>query len=173
MLIGTTKKKIEEYKDENLFIQEVVIPLFERLANFARYDKNGPVKIEFWGKDKRLEARNGIDVMLGHKDHFGATKHIGIQCKIENISLGSNASLTNSIETIKNQIAKAYRYTFTSPLTSKELTRINGFYLITSKSISPEAREFYRELGFVNIEFLDSDNLIYLINRVFPESQIK
>src|SRR3989344_5367371 len=173
MLIGITKNKIKGYTDENLFTEEVVIPLFERLANFAGYDKNGPVKIEFWGKDKRLEAKNGIDVMFGYKDHFDATKHIGIQCKIKNIRLGSNASLTNSIETIKNQIDKAYKYTFTSTLTAKEPTRINGFYLITSKSISPEARDFYRELGFINIEFLDCDNLIYLINKLFPENKIK
>ncbi len=171
MLIGVTKSTITAYTNENKFIEEIVIPLFEKLADSAGYYRNGPVKLDFWGKDKRLESKNGIDVIIGYKDHFGADKHIGIQCKVRNIHLGSNASLTNSIETIRNQIDKAYKYNFTNILSSKGLIRINGFYLITSKSISQDAREFYRELGFVNIEFLDCDDLIYLINKLFPENQ--
>lgn len=173
MLIGITQDKIEAYTDETLFIKEVVIPLFEKLSDDSGYNKNGPVKVDFWGKDKRFEANNGIDIMYAYKDHFGAIKHIGIQCKIGNITLGSNASLNNSIETIKNQIEKAYKSNFVNVIAPGNSTRINGFYLITSKSILPEARNFYNNLDFVNIEFLDSRDLIYLINKFFPKSRTK
>ena len=164
----TTSQDILAYTNEDLFTEEVVIPLFKRLAERAGYDQNGPVKVEFWGKDKRTE--NGIDVIFGYIDHLKQTKHLGIQCKIDKLTMGSNASLTNSIETITNQIQKAYRFSFTNIITTKDsTTKINGFYLITSKSIAKNARDYFCGLEYTNIELLECEDLVYLMNELFPE----
>ena len=50
-----TKAQIEAFTDENEFIEEVVIPLFETISDVCKFRDYGPVKIEFWGKDKRME----------------------------------------------------------------------------------------------------------------------
>ena len=166
MIKRFTKEELAAYTDENAFIEEVVIPLFETIADTCKFREYGPVKIEFWGRDKRMETYHGIDVYFGYHDHFYRPKHIGMQCKIDNIIAGSSASLTNSIETIRNQIKKAYDYEFTSPLDSQtHAVNINGFHLITSKTINPPARELYQGDKFVNLDFFDGDSLTYLIEK--------
>lgn len=168
-----TKQELEAYTDENKFTEEVVIPLFEVISEVEGYKGNGAVKIEFWGKDKRLEGKYGFDVYFGYTDCFNKHKHLAIQCKCGNITLGSNASLTKSIETIKNQIEKAYGTKFTSPLaTDNESTAvIDGFFLITSGVMKQDARDFFINLGFTNIECFDASDLEFLVKKYSLERQ--
>lgn len=168
-----TKEELEAYTSEDLFTEEIVIPLLEAVAEACEFSKFGPVKIEFWGKDKRLEVNNGVDVYFGYFDHLYRPKHIGIQIKIENIIQGSSASLTNSIETIRNQIQKAYEFRFTSPLDSTtQECKLNGFYLVTSRSINQGARQFYSQGDhFTNLDFIDGDTLVYLFDKYSKEEE--
>jgi len=168
-----TQAEIDAYTDENLFTVEVVISLLETVADTCEFNNYGPVKIEFWGKDKRLEVDNGIDVYFGYFDHLYRPKHIGIQIKVEKIIQGSSASLTNSIETIRNQVHKAYQYRFTSPLdNSTQTCKINGFYLITSKSVNQGARDFYsNDDQFTNLDIIDGGTLVHLIKKYSKEEE--
>jgi hypothetical protein len=161
-----TKKQIESFNDENKFVEEVVMPLFEKVAEYRGYFGNGPVKIENWGKDKRNEGNLGIDVYFGFYDEFNKENHYGIQAKISIIVCESKANISNSIETIANQIRKAYESSFINPLNAKEQAKISGFYIITSKKANSTARLYFKNLGYPNVELLDIDDLVYAFRKL-------
>ncbi len=161
-----TKKQIKDYKNENKFVEEVIIPLFDIIAKYRRYSNNGPVKIENWGRDKKSEGSTGIDVYFGFYDEFNKENHYGIQAKITKIVCTSKANISNSIETISNQVRKAYKAEFTNPLNPKEPAKISGFYIITSKQADNTARTYFKNLGYPNIELLDIDDLFYAIKKL-------
>lgn len=161
-----SKKNIQRYKDENKFIEEVIIPLFNVIAKYRGYINNGPVKIENWGRDKRNEGSTGIDVYFGFYDEFNKENHYGIQAKITKIICRSRANISDSIETISNQIRKAYESEFTNPLNPREPAKISGFYIITSKQADSTARTHFRNLGYPNVEILDIDDLFYAIKKL-------
>jgi hypothetical protein len=161
-----TKRQIESFNDENKFVEEMVIPLFEKIAEYRGYFGNGPVKIENWGKDKRNEGSTGIDVYFGFYDEFNKENHYGAQAKISKIVCESQANISNSIEIIANQIRKAYKSSFTNPLNPQEQAKISGFYIITSKKANSTARDYFKSLGYPNVELLDIDDLVYAIKKL-------
>jgi hypothetical protein len=161
-----TKGQIESFSDENKFVEEIVIPLFEKIAEYRGYFRNGPVKIENWGKDKRNEGSTGIDVYFGFYDEFNKENHYGIQAKISKIVCKSKANTSNSIETIANQIRKSYETKFTNPLNPQEQAKISGFYIITSKKANDVARTYFKSLGYPNVELLDIDDLVYAFKKL-------
>ena len=161
-----TKEQIKNYKEENKFVEKIIIPLFNLIAKYRRFSDNGPVKIENWGKDKRSEGNTGIDVYFGFYDEFNKENHYGIQAKITKIICRSKGGIPNSIETISNQIRKAYDAEFTNPLSPKEPAKISGFYIITSQQIDITARNYFKNLGYPNIEILDVDDLLYAIRKL-------
>lgn len=165
------KEEIETYDDEDKFTEEVVMPLMEFIFSNSDISQNGAYKIEFWGKNKRLEGGYGFDIYLGYYDYFHRQKNIVIQCKVGNITLASNASIPSSIETIGNQIKKAYISSFTSPLDPNIVSKVDGFYIITSGSINQTARDYYRGLGYTNVDCLDSSDLAFLFKKYFKEDQ--
>ena len=161
-----TKKHIKSYKNENKFVEEVIIPLFSIVAKYRGYTNNGPVKIENWGSDKRNEGSTGIDVYFGFYDEFNKENHYGVQTKITKIICRSKANTSNSIETISMQVRKAYEAEFTNPLNPKEPAKISGFYIITSKQANNTARTYFKNLGYPNVEILDIDDLFYAIKKL-------
>jgi len=163
---GITKKQIQNYTDENKFIEEIIMPLFRLIAEYRGYFNNGPVKIENWGKDKREEGKTGIDVYFGFYDEFNKENHYGIQAKITKIICSSKGGVSDSIETIINQIRKAYEAEFINPLNPKEPAKISGFYIITSKRADTTARGLFKNFGYPNVEILDADDLFYAINKL-------
>jgi len=160
-----TKSEIESYTDEDKFTEEVVLPLINLVFGMSGFSNNGVFKVEYWGKNKRLEGLYGFDVYCGYYDHFHKSKHIAVQCKIGNITLGSNATLKSSIETIKNQIDKSYKAEFTSPLDHKSPVKIDGFCLVTSGSIGQTARDYFRRLSYTNLDCMDANELAFLYKK--------
>jgi hypothetical protein len=163
-----SKKEIISYKsgDEDKFIEEIIIPLFEDISDIVGYRNNGNVKVENWGKDRNRDE--GIDVYWGYVDHLGREQHYGMQVKTSPIIKRADQNIKNSIITIENQFREAFNKEFENPLSFKNKMKINGFYIITSQKVNKPAREHFLNVMqyFRNIELFDCDDLAGLISRI-------
>lgn len=128
-----SKKEITNYNDEDKFTLDVVIPLFESLADFNDLHKDG-CGVWYWGKDKRREGQHGIDVLFGYHDILGSIKHTAVLCKTIKVSMGVRSSKKSSFLTIETQIKLAWDSIFISPL-SRKPSGINDLILLTNKDI--------------------------------------
>jgi len=183
-----SKKGILSYKSgkEDDFIADLIVPLFEKISEVAGYYQNGPVKVEYLGKDRGRDI--GIDVYWGYTDHFGREQHYGIQAKTKPIIKRSGPKVENSIKNIVNGCKEAFNKELTmseikseleeafvseleNPLTFLNKIRITGFYIITSQKTNQPAREYFLQQiqFFRNIQLFDCDDLYHLIKKLTKE----
>lgn len=180
-----SKEEILSYKrgQEDKFINDLIIPLFEAVSEAAGYYKNGSVKIEYWGRDRNRDF--GIDVYWGYTDYLGREQHYGIQVKTLPIIKRNHPNIENSIANIinkckedfgkdiiiteiKNQLIEGFNKEFENPCTFQNKIKINGFYIITSQKINRPARKYFYEAiqYFRNIQLFDCDDLYALIQKL-------
>jgi hypothetical protein len=127
-------------------------------------------KIEYWGKDTRMEGTHGTDVYMGYFDEFQRVQHYSIQCKAETINSSATSGGSASFHTIKNQIEAGRNFPFPDPFLHNVQSRFAGFYVVTSKTVTRDARSLFLELHFPNLHVLDVDDLLAAISLLAQKS---
>lgn len=181
-----SKEEILSYRgkgEEDKFIADLIIPLFEAISEVAGYYNNGSVKIEHLGKDRNRDF--GVDVYWGYIDFLGREQHYGIQVKTVPLIKRSTSSRKDSIKSIVDkckgafkedlaisetgsELEEAFVTEFENPLVFQNKVRITGFYIITSQKVNQPARKYFCNeiLFFRNIQLFDCDDLYYLIKKL-------
>jgi len=111
------------YKDEDAFIQEFIIPLLYKLGFSLVVNYHGTAEL-------------GKDLIFAEVDRFGHVRYHGIQAKyVGSISL-------NAIEELITDCKQAFENPFTHPQTGAT-EKINSFYAVTGGTIGTDATNHY------------------------------
>lgn len=148
------KERFLKCLSEDDFRDKVVRPLLLRLGFTDGRDLCGP-------------NEHGKDSVFGEVDRLGFHTILAVQTKKGSLNLASKAT-NNLIEAITQ--LKTALDTSVILLVPKSKVRPNKAILCASGKVNLAAREhIIDEVKNPNIQFLDSDDLIPLIDRHFPE----
>lgn len=148
------KENFLKDKSEDEFRDEVIRPLFYRLGYGDGQDLCGPME-------------EGKDAIFTETNRLNVTELIAVQTKRGNLNLASRAqqNLLNAVTQLQTALK-----TSISLINPKGKRLPDKVILCASGKINQRARtHIVSEIHDTNLQFLDSDNLIPLIDEHFPE----
>jgi len=148
---------------EEVLRKDLVIPLLKEIEAQNVTDMHGP-------------SEKGIDVYFETYDIFGHKRRFGMQVKTIDIVQEGQAGKGNII-TIMNQIEMAFSNSivFGTSEKGREEVYIDGFYILTSGKVSPNAARYIREKRnkYPYVYIIDGDETLRIIrNRKFLKRRI-
>ena len=148
--VNITSNQIKNIENEDLLIDRILIPLLEGMGfqNVIRTPYHGP-------------NEKGVDIgPLYEIDRFLNREFYGVQAK--KVKIHSNARISEgNIGLICNQIEKGFQSEFTCENT--EVT-LNKFLLVTSKTVSEDAKSFASKKFKDRIQIFDHRDIAkYLV----------
>jgi DNA-binding NarL/FixJ family response regulator len=139
---------------ERDLIKNYIIPLLNKLGFRGIRYTHGP-------------SECGLDIVCFEIDRLGKRRYVGAQVKAGKIHKNEEKKPGRNIVTILNQIQQAFESTIFMATEKKELD-IDRIIVISSQSISRDAREYIRrslqgKVYSQHIDFLDGDELADLL----------
>ncbi len=139
---------------EQRFRKEVFIPLLGQLQVYDVQDLQG--NREF-----------GIDVYFCWYDNFHIRRHFGVQLKVGDITLTAKRDPTTDVAEICRQLKMAFGRPILVADGGITKTVIDGYYVVTTGNISPNAREYIYEhrTEYPYINFLTGPHLLEIVEK--------
>jgi HJR/Mrr/RecB family endonuclease len=140
---------------EDEFTFNVLVPLFEKMR-FAR------VRVVHSARER------GLDILLEEKTPFGYSHWVGIQAKAAKIHASRGKHDEGLVYTVALQLRDAFQMQHE---VDDDLVTISRCILVTSKSISSEARQalldsFEQRIYKANIRIMDGQDVVGLASQV-------
>jgi hypothetical protein len=140
---------------EDEFTYNVLVPLFEK----ARFER---VRVVHSTQER------GIDIILEEKTRLGSSLWVGVQAKAANIHASRGRHNEGLVHTIALQLRDAFQM---EHLVDDEKVHISRCLLVTSKSVSSEARQvlmdnFEHPVYKANIRIMDGQDVVTLASQV-------
>jgi hypothetical protein len=147
-----TETQLIECK-EDILRNGVIIPLLRKIGLHGVRPYHGPREF-------------GIDVLFESVDFFDRPKYFGVSVKTERLDYTAKEEPKRNLQTICYQISKAKKAKF--PSSNYTQVYLDGYYVITSKSVSREAVDFIldNQRDFSYIDIIDGQELFRIIQEM-------